>query len=132
MSNRKVTQENNNYKNKYHENKFKKKNKQSDIRDKRNNKNFFLYQDSIVNELPSGSFDKNNKIHPEIIEQNNEQINEQNIEQVNKQVIEQNIEQVIEQKSLTKKKDDIELTNLSDEEYEQYSPDYFEPQVYKK
>lgn len=115
MSNRKVIQENNNLKSKSHENRFNKKNKQSDIRDKRNNKNFFQYEDSIVNELPSGSFDKNNKVHPEVIEQNNE----------NKTLDKSPSNELLE------KMNDINL-NDNEKEYEEYSPDYFEPQVYKK
>jgi len=113
MSNKKETKETkesketNNFKSKYHENRFNKKNKQSDIRNKRNNKNFFQYEDSIVNELPSGSFDRNNKVYPEIIEQ----VNEENI---------------CHSKELL----DFEL--VEKEEYEEYTPDYFEPQVYKK
>jgi hypothetical protein len=110
MSNRKVTQEDNNFKTKHHENRFNKKNKQSDIRNKRNNKNFLQYEDSIVNELPSGSFDRNNKVHPETIEQ----LNEDKSPSI----------------SLLEKKNEIEL--VDEEEFEEYTPDYFEPQVYKK
>jgi len=110
MSNRKVTQENNNFKSKSHENRFNKKNKQSDIRNKRNNKNFLQYEDSIVNELPSGSFDRNNKVYPETIEQ----VNEDKSPSI----------------SLLEKKNEIEL--VDEEEFEEYTPDYFEPQVYKK
>jgi hypothetical protein len=115
MSNRKVIQENNNFKSKSHENRFNKKNKQSDIRSKRNNKNFFQYEDSIINELPSGSFDKNNKVHPESTEQNNE----------NKTLDKSPSNELLE------KKNDINLDD-NEEEYEEYSPDYFESQVYKK
>jgi hypothetical protein len=110
MSNRKVIQENNNYKNKYADNKFNKKIKKTDIRNKRYQKNLF--------EFENGCFNKNNKIYPEYIipinQYNDEQINTQN-EQINRQNI---------------KNFDILLSD--EEEYEEYSPDYFEPQVYKK
>ena len=137
MSNKKETQENNNFKSKNHEYRFNKKNKQSEIRGKRNNKNFFMYEDSIVNELPSGSFDRNNKVHPEFIEYVNEEQSKQMsstfaaTDTATDAATYTSRTQSSVQGSL-EKKNDIELNNLSDEEYEEYSPDYFEPQVYKK
>jgi hypothetical protein len=112
MSNRKIFQEENILNSKYKKNKINKQNKKSDIRNKRNNKNFFQYEDSILNELPYGSFDKNNKIYPESFEQ----INEDNSSF----------------KESNEKKDNLFLTSEINQSDEEYTPDYFEPVVYKK
>jgi hypothetical protein len=104
-----------NNRDKYLENKLNKKNKKSDIKFKRTNKNSFIFDESIINQLPSGSFDKNNKIFPETVLPNKE-----------------NIEYIDNKQSEKKNKDEEQKDDIYDEEYEEYTPDYFEPKVYIK
>ena len=85
------------------------------IRDGQKNKNFLNNEDSILNTLPSGAFDR--KI-----------INENNIIDKEDNEIEKFENNNIDKNNNMNKKNDI----IIEEEYEEFDESYFKPQVYQK
>jgi hypothetical protein len=126
--------------NTYSEFRKNKKEKKSNIRNARlNNNKYQNYNEDIsyIKELPSGDFDKNEKniIHNNSNDSTNSTKSNDSTKSNNNLLFEKNINEENKQNSNEKNKNNIlnETYELNEEdEYEEFSADYFEPKIYIK